>query len=148
MIDMFWMLSVCTFLTLTVLPTRNSWIKALAVLFLALTALTAAPLPSRLLTRCRLRLYSNNWLCLGDGVYVMVVVGATVAGALSATHFPWGKAFAIHLEAFSLFAGASRFLLLDHWSWCNCFVLGVLHLVNYWLLRIFLIFLFFGNIIV
>lgn len=48
-----------------------------------------------------------------DAVLMALVIGAAVARAFGCAELAGGKALAIHLEAFSFFAGAAYFFLFD-----------------------------------
>lgn len=105
-------------------PAGDAGIVALAVLFLALAFLAVASLALVLLAG-GLGFLLDDFFGVVDAVGVVVVVGASVAGAFLGAEFIIGEALAVHLEALRFFAGASRFLFFDHGGRGDGFVVGV-----------------------
>ena len=91
---------------------------------MALAFLAVASLALVLLAR-RLGFLLDGFFGVVDAIGVVVVVGASVAGAFLSAEFIIGKALAVHLEALRFFAGASSFLFLDHGGRSDGFVVGV-----------------------
>ena len=102
-------------------------VVALAVLFLALTLLAVAALA---LVPQRSSFQPHAFTRLGQRVVVVVVVGATEAGAVISAHLSRGKALAVHLETLGLFACAARFLLFNGRGGGDGVALGRFHLLG------------------
>lgn len=103
---------ICTILASTVVSTGFSCAITFAILFLALAFFTVASL-LLILFCCTLRFYFHYLSGLFDRAKVVVIIRTTIARAIRRTHFSSRKALAVHLQAFSFFAGATSFFLFD-----------------------------------
>ena len=101
--------SVRTVFTSTGRTTRHTQIEALTVLFLALTLLAVASFALMFSTH---QLMTDMISCFANLMLMMLVIRATIAGALISAHFSFPEALAVHFETFGLFASATVFLFL------------------------------------